>query len=484
MGLFKTLGNGVKGFAKASEEVREFVTETFISPVAREAMRPVVNVRSGIDGMVPGGRDSGQAVNTPFGVVKPFANVQKVAQGQSAKQQGALTPGQAVMGAAEVLTAGPSGTLKAFAKPAGKLISTVDKFTGIGNALRGSAVKSVEQVLTPGGGSKPIKQKAAKIAGELLDRGVTKTTAGLKRYAKEGMQEAGRQFDELGKLPGRIKVAPVLKAFDTAKNALVMEGKIVDQVGYRALEEVSKVISQYGDDMAAETMRGIKQIFDDKIAKAGKGFGLTLADTDLLTARKIGANSIRELLAKQFPDVAEVNKSFSFFKNLDEVLEATKGRKTGHTGLAKKGVGAFVMSKVLKPFGTTAEAAGAVMGGALADTVTGTLAKLTTAQAKSRFADILLEGSHSLPKIAELVKTPVFAKLKWKDALDYLEEKGKMTEEEKASEDAEREERIEQIRSRFDDSDGNAAVASPATTGPARAQRIDEIKKRLLEAQP
>jgi len=485
MGLFKTLSK----FGSASKKIAEGVTDTFISPVARELIRPVVNVRSGIDASVPGGRTGDEAVATPFGVVKPFANLQGVAKGESAKEQGRLTGGEAAVGALEVATSGPAGTAKALLKPlapAAKALGKVDNALGIGDALRASAISDIGKVLNPT--KEKMKAKVVKIAPEILERGVVKTMGGLKDFAEQGLEGAGREFEAIGKMKGNVTLKPVLDAFEKAKTKYIIDGKLVDQRSWRVLDEIQNVIGQFGETMPAQALRELGRVWDEDVAAAGGFIGRTLDEGKEAGAKEIGANAIRALLAKERPDFAAINKTFTFFKNLDEVLEATSTRRVGQSGFLRRGAAAVVGAIAGSPGGPQSSVVGAAIGDKLGAILTSAPVQLMKAKAKKELADVLLDPTYSLGKIAEFAKSKTFLGLKGAALLKAIKEQGKMTPEEMETEEQEREQRIETIRQRLEQptpelsSDGDVGGAQEST-GAEREKRIEEIRKRLQETQ-
>lgn len=111
VGSFFTEGKGLKVAA-----------DMFVNPFARELERPAVSVVRAAQSAIPGGKTGKESANTPFGEVKPYSE---------------LTPGEAAMGALEVVSNLPggkvaTGALEGTAK-VGKnaLLGTGEKLTAV-----------------------------------------------------------------------------------------------------------------------------------------------------------------------------------------------------------------------------------------------------------------------------------------------------------------------------------------------------------------
>jgi len=116
-GSFFTEGKGLKA-----------LTDTFISPVARELERPIVSAVRGVQGLVPGGKTGRESVETPFGEVKPLSE---------------LSPGEALGGAVEVASFLPLEKLFiGGAKLAGKFGRSL--LRGTGEVLTGVAKSKLD----------------------------------------------------------------------------------------------------------------------------------------------------------------------------------------------------------------------------------------------------------------------------------------------------------------------------------------------------
>ena len=117
-----------------------------------------------------------------------------------------------------------------------------------------------------------------------------------------------------------VKANPVIGNNDDDVNGVVMDvGK------YRALDGLQKdLLNVIGGGVeeaknpvvSVGTARKVRQILDKAIGQNSKVFGLTGNETDSLAVQKLAANSIRSALAKEYPDIASLNKEFTFWSNV------------------------------------------------------------------------------------------------------------------------------------------------------------------------
>lgn len=262
------------------------------------------------------------------------------------------------------------------------------KFAG---GLKESAKQSIQKVLAPT--TKANKYTAEKLSGEILERPVSDTFAltrkGMQTKAGVAKEAAGEAINDFGTLQGKTPVKTILDALEAEKNAFMAGGKVVDPDSVAQIESVQQIFSQYGDEIDDETMRAVRRIFDSKVAK-GKGFQKTLTEGSKLDVQKTASNKIRGILAEKNPDLAKLNKEYSFWANLEDVLEATNQRTVGQDGLVTN----------------LATIGGAVSGNGLQNTLTRALGfrlvaeaarstgfRLASAKIKNQIADALVQGS-------------------------------------------------------------------------------------------
>lgn len=281
----------------------------------------------------------------------------------------------------------------------------------VANVIQKSAEKKSAQAL--GATTKADKQLSDKIIPELLKRRVTfATRSGLMQKAQSSLEDVGGQLeDAYAALPPdtKVDIAPVIKSLEDFKDKFITTGAggqrvVVDSAGYKAAHELQNTIIQLAQDpqklitnsdVSLDSLREARQILDNSIAKTGKSFALGARDSATLAAQKSGANAIRNELAQEFPNIAKINKEYSFWKNVETVvgntIQRTKSQSTPLGETIAEGAGAV---------------AGAAKGGGLGNIVLGATGykllksvvtspgwRQTSAVIRSRLADSLMKGN-------------------------------------------------------------------------------------------
>lgn len=320
----------------------------------------------------------------------------------------AATPvvGPAVSGAVDRAKAGDIGgvselaTMAAVPEVAGKAIETVPvvaktaaknvarKLAPVADsaaeALRSSAENHIEQVL--GATTKKLKSIASdKVVPGILDRGLTANTReGLSQQASEGVAKHGAdvaQGIQAATESGQtVPVQPIIERLEGLKSHpdYTLTSKATGEVTAQRqapidqIDEVQGILRKYGDAITPEDLVGVRRFIDDAVAKKKMAF---LADDTKgyeAHAQEGAANVLRDTINSQFPEVAAANKEYSFYKNLQNVIDATIQRKASQSGIVSEGV------KMARGGG-----AGAIVGGAVAGptgvVVGGTLGRLAEA---------------------------------------------------------------------------------------------------------
>jgi hypothetical protein len=217
-------------------------------------------------------------------------------------------------------------------------ISKVDDVLGgASKGLRESAEASVSKVLNPT--TQATKQTTKKIAGELVDRPLSDTLAltrkGMQAKAGAAAELAGQSIDDAGKLAGKTNTSELINFLQSQKQQFMAGGKVVNREGIQSIDEVTQLIAQYGDDVGNETLRDIRKIFDAEFFQGKKNIAKSAAETSTLNFKKQAADKIRGILGEKFPDVAKLNKEYTFWTNLEDVLGKTVARKTGQKQFLK-----------------------------------------------------------------------------------------------------------------------------------------------------
>lgn len=261
------------------------------------------------------------------------------------------------------------------------------------SALRTSAEKSYTEALAPT--TKVNKAKAAKVVPGLLEKRVTAfSKEGLQAKAVPKVNEFGQQiedaFDAIPDGVQRIDTRPVFEDLQRRKMDYVASGVVIDELGYKAFDDLQRKLLKVADvDVSPKSIREFRQILDRGTARNGN-FSFTDADSAAAEARKAAANAMREELAKANPDIDAINKEFSFWNNVDDVISDTIKRQKPQTGLIEP------MAQIVG----TATGTGGIMQAVLRGLALRNFIKLTrstgwktvSAVAKNDLANLLSKG--------------------------------------------------------------------------------------------
>lgn len=286
---------------------------------------------------------------------------------------------------------------------------------GAAEALRGSAEKGYAQALNPT--TKANKAITAKIVPELIDRGETPLTLkGLQSQAQAHIAAVGSSIgDAWDNLPPGTKTdfEPVYnklqEAIDKTHSVADFSGKMIPKgpeaaraIGnieslQQTLLDVSETDPATGKvQIPVDKVHSLKQYFDDIAARAGRYSGKDLADQSAAEAHGLAADAIREELANDHPDIAALNKEYSFWKNVNRVTSDTIERRQGQA----KPLG----RKLASAAGTAGGfGAGGFHGAALGRLAMDSLEAATTsmgwrtvsASLKAKLADAVASGNQS-----------------------------------------------------------------------------------------
>ena len=178
------------------------------------------------------------------------------------------------------------------------------------------------------------------IGGLAKRKGIYFSRKGLLSDAEKQVSKYSQQLEDAWeKLPEghQTEVKPIIESITKAQDNLYVKGAkgnvlpegnadIANKLG----ELKKELISIAGDENApTRVLREYRQALDKIVNKAGKGFGLSLNDSAVLSARKTVVNSIREQLAKANPEIGKINNDFTFWKRIQDVIGSTVERKTG-----------------------------------------------------------------------------------------------------------------------------------------------------------
>jgi hypothetical protein len=222
----------------------------------------------------------------------------------------------------------------------GKGVSAATK--PLSTSLKNSATKQYQKALSPTKAEN--KFLAQKITPQLLDRGVSGSLEGINEQAQAAMEDVGPQISAaVKKVPQakQLAIQPVLQALEDYKDTFKVNGAEMRPDAVARATELQDTIKQLGPDVSYASLNRARQIFDEVVAQ-GKGYyGKTLAEGGTLDVQREAANAIRQELAKDRPDIAKLNKEYSFWANVEKVTGDTLQRRSGQEGALLPKLGAI-----------------------------------------------------------------------------------------------------------------------------------------------
>lgn len=419
---YKATGNKAKeeeNVAKANERIRKVEQGTNVPIIGN--VKPIASAKEAV------GVGADIAANFIPGVKGATALTRVGLNSAKGAVQGAFASGgQALQEGKSLKEAGRDALIGAGtgAVTSGVISGLGEGVSKLSRPLKESAVNTYTKALAPT--TKVNKEIAAKSVPELLGRKVFAfSRSGLKDKIGKSVDTAAdaleQGYDALPK-DAKVNLTPVLAGLEEIKQALSVNGVVLDPKKYKALTEVQKDLLAVAGGTAKKSptvptvdvasARKARQILDSVVKRSGKGFAISDTDSAVLEAKKAGVNALRNELAKQHPSIAVLNKEFNFWKNVDDVLDATIKRTTGQNPLSE----------------TIAESAGAVTGavargtlGSILLTATGakmikqavqsTAWRTTSAVVKNQLAEALAnQDDKAVMQILRQIAAPLAAK--------------------------------------------------------------------------
>lgn len=330
---------------------------------------------------------------------------------QKARGIGSLT---ALMAGPAVTGAVVKGTTGLIGKAAG----------GLSETLRNSAVNQYSKTLAATG--KGDKLRSAKVSPKLLDEGVmAMTTKGLAAKVamkvdqyRNAIDEAWQNVPDDAMLPVDDVASKIQESFTKGSTVSTPAGPVpsgpVAQSAISGGKELVDVlrsaaekrpitdaagVTTFIEVIPAKRMRELKQQWDT-VAEQSKVFdGTQVRHNSVGQIHVKAANELRDLLNTEFPNIAEINKSFNWWKNAQTVLENTISRREGQQGVRwGPGVGGIIGAGAEVSAGGGG-ALGAVLGGygtgLLIQAIRSPGWRTVSAQAKNKLANALARGDRA-----------------------------------------------------------------------------------------
>lgn len=348
--------------------------------------------------------------------------------------------GGAAISAAQGGDATVGGVLSAGVPLVGRAVAAIP------SSLKAQAGKQVMQAL--GATKERYKAMSGKITPDVLRRGLTGSRESLKARADEMASQVGKQIDDAIQTYGSrpVNTQPVVDALESSKDAFrtttqrplsdvlaenlrraklhhgpapiqilsqpTAQGIVdvavnIEPRALQQLDSLQQTIREIGSDARVDQLIAVRRAWDKIVSqaggyqqRAGGAIGTPLADQSEAAVKREGATAIRKLLDAEVPELSAINKEYSFWKSLDDVLTQTLQRTQPQSeGLGRKiaqGVGASVGGFASSGGGPMAVIGGAGLGAAavkmLDKAITSPRWALTSAKLKDRLADAMASG--------------------------------------------------------------------------------------------
>jgi len=312
----------ISSIGKGVDKIMKFGAETFVNPLARELIRPVVSAVDEVKNIKTGGREGISSVSTPFGDVKPYSK---------------LRTGETIGGVVETLaTASGLKAAKPFSEPAKSL-----------------ARRLYSSVLKPVG---KLANKEGEIVETGLREGVKITKAG-QRKAASLIEELDNYVDEIiqsGKAAGKkIDIQNVSTAIKDLKR-VYRSGfggeEIIQNIDDFVIKNITPKLEKYGRyvpiEEAMDIKKGTYQIVKEYYDKFTPNIEKEI--------KKQLARGVKDEIARVVPEVAEITPREGQIIKLKEAIDYAVKRLNKKDILGIKDLFTF--------FGETAATKGKTMG--------------------------------------------------------------------------------------------------------------------------
>jgi hypothetical protein len=365
-------------------------------------------------------------------IASKFSNAPRLIQAGAQAAPQALTQGAAAAGTAAAQGGNPvaAGVMGA-AGPVGQaaLGSAAD-------ALGAQANKLVMQALGPT--KERYKAMAQRLVPRILSEGIRGSREDVLAQATDAAWDAGQDIEKTLDAVGsrQIGTQPLVDALENAKNAFrtTATKPLMSLIGNKTaqilkvdpqartatvavnfepraiaqLDKLKTVVQDLGGDASVTQLVAIRRAWDRVVDQAG-GFaqrapgaiGMPLKDTTEAWAKREATGAIRQLLDENVPELTKINKEFSFWKNLQDVLTQTVQRTTpqkpGLGTMIAQGAGQAVGGVVGSPGGPGTAVGGAVALGQVAKLANSVFSsprwKFASAQMKDSLARAIMNGN-------------------------------------------------------------------------------------------
>ena len=294
-----------------------------------------------------------------------------------------------------------SPLIKAWKTATSEWLSVIWRWASkVGKSLKKSALKDVEQAL--GATKQAMKKKWAKIAPWVLERWLVGSREWLLKKADSWVAKFGNAIDEFIDVNGiewSIEKKKLIQALDIIEAETVFAWSVIDQTKFNAVKTFKEWIKKMDIDVIEwKKLRVLRKLYDD-ITKSTWWFWLgEEAKIKNELSSKLW-NIIRKEIAEWNPDLAKLNKEYSFYANLKEVLDETQARTKPQSGMFRK---AFATVVWWEQQGITDKVLWYIWTKLFLDTTSWATWKTLNAKIKNKFAKLLWEWD--IPNINKYIK--------------------------------------------------------------------------------
>jgi hypothetical protein len=272
----------------------------------------------------------------------------------------------------------------------------ISKATGVaGKGLRSMAVKQYERAL--GATKEGMKAEAARIAPELLDRGVKGTLKGLAGKATANVDDIGQQiqasYQAASKAGTRISGDQLANALEKLKTPFIEAGQggkdvVLNPGAVKAVDDLQGILRELGDATPSAIWKFRKTV--DDVVAASNGFTRELPGGTAREIQKQTRAILQKELNRAVPDVQALNSEFRLWKGLQDVTQATLKRRTSQeNSLIPSILGGGAFSGLAATGSALAAAPAGAMTYALVQFVRSPIYRTTSAVTKNALADVL-----------------------------------------------------------------------------------------------
>ena len=269
-------------------------------------------------------------------------------------------------------------------------------------ALKNLAVKQYERGL--GATKEAMKTEAARIAPELVERGVMGSLKGLSKKATANVDDLGAQiqaaYKGATKAGAKIDGAALADALDRLKVPFKEMGQqgqevVLNPKAIGAIDEMQGILRELGDATPSAIWKFRKTV--DDIVSASNGFTRELPGGTAKALQRQVRGILQEELNRAVPDVVKLNAEFRLWKGLQDVAGATLKRRTSQERNLIPAVLGGTVGGGVAAAGSLAGGGGAGLAAAgLVQLIRSPLWRTFSAVQKNALADVLSGSSEAI----------------------------------------------------------------------------------------